>query len=255
MAQAIFFDLYGTLLIYGDMHAAWKRWREAFHDSLWEIGLDMPGDEFAQSCEGFFSQPAPPASDDGLSIFERRIARHCADLGVNPTRLDIARAAEATVSAWDADVRLDPQAIPVLRELAADYRLALVSNYDHPTHAQRRLDITGLAERFEVTVISGTVGVAKPDPRIFGFAFEPMGLTADDVIFVGDSREDMQASCAADIRPVLIRRDAESGSNVPLDFRLDRDPEDDLGDVCPDGVTVISSLGELPGVLEEAAHV
>ncbi len=251
MTHAIFFDLYGTLLVYGDMHAAWQRWREAFHDSLQDAGLEMPEDEFAQACEGFFSRPEPPHSDEGLSVFERRIAHQCDLLGVNPTRLHIARAAEATVAAWDTEVRLDPEAVPVLRELSAGYRLALISNYDHPTHAQRRLEDCGLAEWFEVVVISGAVGVAKPDPRIFDFALGPMVLTVDDVVFVGDSREDMQAAWAADIRPILIRRDAHGGSRLPLDFQLDRDPEEDLGDACPDGVTVITALADLPAVLTE----
>ncbi|MFC1452257.1 HAD family hydrolase [Verrucomicrobiota bacterium] len=32
--KGVFFDLYGTLLVYGDMEAAWADWLRAFHESL-----------------------------------------------------------------------------------------------------------------------------------------------------------------------------------------------------------------------------
>ena len=37
--RGVFFDLYGTLLVYGDMRAAWWAWMEAFHTKLAEFGL------------------------------------------------------------------------------------------------------------------------------------------------------------------------------------------------------------------------
>ena len=55
-----------------------------------------------------------------------------------------------------------------------------------------------------VIVDSAVVGVAKPDPRIFGFALDALGLPADGtVLHVGDSlRYDVAGALAAGLQPV-----------------------------------------------------
>ena len=40
---------------------------------------------------------------------------------------------------------------------------------------------------FDTVVISGEVGVKKPDPAIFRIALDQTGLQPQDVAFVGDS--------------------------------------------------------------------
>jgi len=52
---------------------------------------------------------------------------------------------------------------------------------------------------------SGTVGVAKPDPRIFELALDVVGATPDRAIHIGDTHQyDVRGARAAGIRPVLI---------------------------------------------------
>jgi putative hydrolase of the HAD superfamily len=55
-----------------------------------------------------------------------------------------------------------------------------------------------------IIVDSAVVGVAKPDPRIFGFALDALGLPADGtVLHVGDSlRYDVAGALAAGLQPV-----------------------------------------------------
>ena len=55
-----------------------------------------------------------------------------------------------------------------------------------------------------VIVDSAVVGVAKPDPRIFGFALDALGVPAGHtVLHVGDSlRYDVAGALAAGLRPV-----------------------------------------------------
>ena len=55
-----------------------------------------------------------------------------------------------------------------------------------------------------VIVDSAVVGVAKPDPRIFGFALDALGVPADGaVLHVGDSlRYDVAGALAAGLQPV-----------------------------------------------------
>jgi len=71
----------------------------------------------------------------------------------------------------------------------------------------------GLREFFDSVVISGEVGVKKPDPRIFSFALDKAGLNPAEVAYVGDTQEDMQAACSTGLIPILILRDP-----VALDY-------------------------------------
>jgi putative hydrolase of the HAD superfamily len=65
---------------------------------------------------------------------------------------------------------------------------------------------TGSAEGVPMGVIvdSAVVGVAKPDPRIFSFALDALGVPADGtVLHVGDSlRYDVAGALAAGLQPV-----------------------------------------------------
>jgi FMN phosphatase YigB (HAD superfamily) len=42
--KGIFFDLYGTLLIYHHSATAWTEWQRAFYDLLRTCGLSLPLD-------------------------------------------------------------------------------------------------------------------------------------------------------------------------------------------------------------------
>lgn len=94
-------------------------------------------------------------------------------------------------------------------------RLAVVSNAEG--QVARDLDRAGYAGRFETVVDSHLVGVAKPDPAIFAVALERLGLTAEDVVFVGDMPEiDVRGARAAGIRPILVDRfDLHPGADCP----------------------------------------
>ncbi len=101
----------------------------------------------------------------------------------------------------------------------SSFDLALVSNFDHPPHVRKVLQSTGLAPFFDVVVISGDVGVKKPDPRIFDPALKRCQLRPNQVVYVGDSLEDFQGATAAKLTPIIIRRYSGDRSGVAVDFR------------------------------------
>jgi len=111
------------------------------------------------------------------------------------------------------------------------YRLAIISNADG--RVQALLDGLGLLRHFEFVIDSGTVGVEKPDPRIFHMALERMGIEPHDAVYVGDVYEiDVAGARAAGLRAVLL------------------DPLSRLGHLDCDR---IAALHELPERLAEAA--
>ena len=73
------------------------------------------------------------------------------------------------------------------RLLGAGLRLGVVSNSDG--RADEALIAADLRRRFEFVVDSQLVGFEKPDPRIFQFAFERLGLGREEVLYVGDLYE------------------------------------------------------------------
>ncbi|HEU4562220.1 MAG TPA: HAD-IA family hydrolase [Longimicrobium sp.] len=120
----------------------------------------------------------------------------------------------------------------VLHELKRrGYRLAVISNADGRVEAL--LDSLGLLSHFEFVIDSGSVGVEKPDPRIFRMALERMGVQPHEAVYVGDVYEiDVVGARAAGMRAYLI------------------DPLMRLGHL---DCARIATLGELPERLAEAA--
>ncbi|MBW8825842.1 MAG: HAD family hydrolase [Acidobacteria bacterium] len=89
-------------------------------------------------------------------------------------------------------------------------RLGVVSNADGSI--ERQLADAGICQlgpgpdvEVHSIIDSGVVGVAKPDPAIFAFALDELDLTADRVLFIGDTPAvDFAGGTAAGIRTVII---------------------------------------------------
>ena len=71
---------------------------------------------------------------------------------------------------------------------ASGKRLGLISNADVMEVAA--WDKSPLARRFDVAVFSCEVGSAKPEPDIYTMALERLGVSAADVVYVGDGGSD-----------------------------------------------------------------
>lgn len=111
---------------------------------------------------------------------------------------------------------LFPDALPALRELKVrGYRLGVISNWEDwlPSLLQR----LGVADLFDVVVVSGAEGVEKPDPAIFTCALERMGVKAERSVYVGDSlTHDVAPALALGMRAVLVdRHGRHNGAHRP----------------------------------------
>ena len=112
--------------------------------------------------------------------------------------------AEVMLDAWHEaddehflwDLPLDGAAACLTRLRDGGVRVGVVSNADG--RVEGALQRAGLADLLEVIVDSGVVGVAKPDPRIFDYALEPLGLAPEQTWYLGDTvAYDMAAADAA----------------------------------------------------------
>lgn len=204
--NGIFFDLYGTLLVYGNMDAAWSDWLNALYEQLRLRGFTRSIDALAKSCDQFFGKSEPTPRQHNLTVFEQRIQNLCFDLELNITAEEIKVIANKIANAWQKHISLDPEVHSVLPTLHRSKKLALVSNFDHPSHVHSVLSTLGLTPYFDSVVISAEVGIKKPDPRIFDRALEQTAVKPEEVIYVGDTDDDTEAARAAGMVPVLIQR-------------------------------------------------
>jgi len=219
--HGIFFDLYGTLFIYGNMQKAWADWLHHFHLSLRARGLRLSEEDFAKQCDRFFGKDEPASTEPNLTVFEKRIKALCSFLGIKLADEDIGRIADLIAHKWQEEIKLDQEAIPVLKKLKEDKILGLISNFDHPRHVRKYISYYGLNGFFKTIIISGDVGVKKPDPGIFEPALSATGLIPADVAYVGDTGEDVEAAKASGMMPILIKRQDRSTDGDCLDFEND----------------------------------
>lgn len=77
-----------------------------------------------------------------------------------------------------------------------------------PTDIQQpKIDLLGIEHLFPFILISGSVGIWKPDPAIFEMALEQAGASPEEAIYVGDSPvADVPGAHSVGMRPVWMNR-------------------------------------------------
>ena len=111
----------------------------------------------------------------------------------------------------------------LLAEMKQRYRLAVVSNFDYSPTCRAILEREGIADMFDVVVISDEVGWRKPKPIIFETALQRMGLRPAEALFVGDRADiDVIGARAVGMPTVWINREASSLPEdvTPPDFEI-----------------------------------
>jgi putative hydrolase of the HAD superfamily len=116
--------------------------------------------------------------------FPRWLARFAAAVAVPADVFGRAwRAADEPAMLWDDPA---PGAAACLARLrGAGVRVGVVSNSDG--RIAEALARAGLARLIDCVVDSGVVGVEKPDPGIFAYALDRMGLRPEDAWYLGDT--------------------------------------------------------------------
>jgi len=96
----------------------------------------------------------------------------------------------------------EPMIDAVRRARAAGIRTGLISNSWGDGLAY---DPELLRELFDVVVISGEVGLHKPEPEIFRLAAQRIGLVPQECVFVDDLRENCAGAEAVGMTAILHR--------------------------------------------------
>jgi putative hydrolase of the HAD superfamily len=114
---------------------------------------------------------------------------------------------EGLVDRLFAGMEPDQPMIEALRRArAGGIRTGLVSN----SWGRGRYDRDSFSELFDGVVISGEVGLHKPQPEIFQLAAERIGLEPRECVFVDDLRENCVGAEAVGMTAVLHRGSGET---------------------------------------------
>jgi epoxide hydrolase-like predicted phosphatase len=95
----------------------------------------------------------------------------------------------------------EPMFEALRRARAAGLRTGMISN----SWGRGRYDRSLFDELFDGVVISGEVGLHKPQPQIFELGAERVGLRPSRCVFVDDLRENCEGAEAVGMVPVLHR--------------------------------------------------
>jgi putative hydrolase of the HAD superfamily len=136
---------------------------------------------------------------------------------------------------------LFPDTLPALDALRGTHRLALLTN-GAPDIQRAKIAGAGLAPYFAVIVVSGEVGVGKPDPRIYTHTLALLDVTAGQAVMVGDNLvNDVRGAQEAGLRAVWLTR------TDGLAYAARRTLERLRQRVSPDAT--IATLAELPAAI------
>lgn len=208
--NAVIFDLFGTLipgfsegeyrgkvnLMAAILGASpprfWELWEETFYDSMTGI----------------------------LPSLEARTAQICDRMGISPEELRMKKATEMLLSyiAENMLPRLEAEeVISGLRSMG--YKIGLISDCGPETPGL--WGKTSLAPFFDATLFSCSLGMKKPDPRIYKLALDQLGVEATDCLYIGDgSSTELTGAAKAGLLAVHLRVPGEDGPDV---YRVDKE--------------------------------
>jgi HAD superfamily hydrolase (TIGR01549 family) len=198
MKQAVLFDLIGTLLV-----ARTKRPLSMLYTILADHGLKSSVEAFTTAWEADASIP----SQNHHTPFEERIARVINKLKWNTDWGHIERIADDICNEAAKVLSVDDETYDLFERLHGHLEFGLVTNYDHPPAIYKLLEDTHLDDYFSVIIISGEIGIWKPDPKILYAAIETLSVKPSHCIYVGDSSVDIEVAISAGVDPILIDRD------------------------------------------------
>ena len=190
---AVLFDLYDTL-VHADP-------RSSFYQEV-PTALGVSPERWL-AC---YRALGPAAMTGEVPDMTSRVHLACRQAGQPRDRAAVASVVRDRLPLLYAGIRADSQALAALGDLrTAGIRLAIVSNAAR--HSDRLLDLFGLRDAVDTATMSWSVGVLKPDPRIYRVALDALGAAPAEAAFVGDGGDsELRGARRLGLRTVLIER-------------------------------------------------
>ena len=106
-----------------------------------------------------------------------------------------------------------PDARKVIQTLSRTHRLGIIS--DTWPSIENQLRTLNVLQYFSFSTYSFSLGVFKPDRRMYLDALEKCGHEAEDTVFIDDSPQNLEGAAELGITPILIAANPESDVDTP----------------------------------------
>ncbi len=90
------------------------------------------------------------------------------------------------------------------------YRVGLLSNLASGTEWDATLNEAGVADHFDAVILSGDIGIAKPDPRAFQALASALDVETNEMIFIDDREMSVAGVEDIGITPIIFRNGEHS---------------------------------------------
>lgn len=250
--KAIIFDLFGTLLVYGNMKKAWSNWEKTCYKFWCDYGYKGNINDFCSLNNHFFSTMSNVSLDKQLNLYEFALHEKAKLAGVKIPKGKIRELADVSCKNWQTEIYVDKQAFEILSVLKKKYRLALLTNYDHSPHIRSVLKDYKLEQYFDEIIISGDVDLKKPQKEIFELMCEKLNLACNQCVYVGDDPEkDCVGSSSVGMQAVLLRK-GKGIDRLEVDYKSDLENglADNINHDLNDNVYVINNLIDLLNIFK-----
>lgn len=119
-------------------------------------------------------------------------------------------------------VALRDDTIETLKALQGKYKLAVLSNGDSKSQHDK-ITNCHIDEYFDEVVVSGDIGINKPDKRIFEIMAEKLNVKPEECVFVGDVfSSDILGAIRANMIPVWITPDPDTQTHYYKGIRISK---------------------------------
>jgi putative hydrolase of the HAD superfamily len=209
--EAVIFDLFGTLvpnLHYGEYQGVLKQMASV---------LTVSFDAFQQ----LWSETARERSLGVFQTSEDNIQYICKNLKVDTDDTKLELVTKIKNNYVSNVMRPEQDTIDTLSYLRSKgMKIGLISNCSPETPLIWRE--TPLARLVDVALFSSSVGIRKPDPRIYRLATEQLAVKPESCMYVGDGdSQELSGAAGVSMYPVLIRLAGEDGTQPHLVNRED----------------------------------
>jgi putative hydrolase of the HAD superfamily len=223
--KAVIFDLFGTLIDKLSLQEHRNVLEQMAHT------ISAPPSDFLRLWFATFNER-------GLGVFQsirENVAYICRKLELPMEETKIAQAAKINIDYTARAMKPRPYAYKVLSYLKTHgYKTGLIS--DCGAEIPKIFKTMSLAPLIDKSVFSCSVGVQKPDPRIYQIATERLAVKPKDCLYIGDGdSNELTGALEVGMKAVLIRNPNEVRNDV---YRVDFEAEKWQG-------TEITSLKEV----------
>jgi putative hydrolase of the HAD superfamily len=209
--EAITFDFGGTLAN-GELDK--ENYKGALMDYIFRLGYSGGKTRLSKARVAMLERLRKAQEKNRELRFEELYRGLLFELGLHPTQERLDYIEQLYYHFFRID--LVPDLRDILVDLSGRYNLAIVSNViSNASHLI--LQKFDLEQYFDSIVLSRDLGIRKPDPEIFNFTLENLGVHSSKAVHVGDSlKYDVQGAKNAGMKTVWIK-----GCEEPINIRPD----------------------------------